>query len=152
MSRTWAFWDPRRRVLIWLIFLGTCTLVTTIVTMQLELESLDYITTMGVGCTLAKASSIIIFAYLSVTILETTIVVLTAVKAYRDRGFNPIGSDNMELSAVDCSDSVRYPCQPWLIQLYRDGILFFIYLLMISLANILIPILTPSMFSNWLAR
>jgi hypothetical protein len=60
------------------------------VTTQLELESLDCehtpsptnlllsythisdITTTGVGCTLAKASSIIIFAYLSVTILETS--------------------------------------------------------------------------------
>ncbi|KAJ7724590.1 hypothetical protein B0H14DRAFT_3519565 [Mycena olivaceomarginata] len=148
MLRTWAFWDRRRIVLIWLIILGTCALVTSMVTTQLELESLDYITTTGVGCTLAKASSIIIFAYLSVTILETTIVVLTAVKAYRD---------------------LRYSRQPWLIQLYRDGILFFIYLLsesfnaipaseipsqltpVISLANILVPILAPSIFSNWLA-
>ncbi|KAJ7346214.1 hypothetical protein DFH08DRAFT_961659 [Mycena albidolilacea] len=128
MLRTWALWDRRRMVLIWLIILGTCTLVASIVTTQLELESLDYITTTGVGCTLAKASSIIIFSYLSVTILET--MVLTAVRAYRD---------------------LRYSRLPWLIQLYRDGILFFIYLLMISLANILVPILAPSMFSNWLA-
>ncbi|KAJ7801038.1 hypothetical protein B0H14DRAFT_2897205 [Mycena olivaceomarginata] len=126
--RTWAFWDRRRTLLIWLIILTTCTLVATIVTTQLELKSLHYIPTTGVGCTLAKAGSIIIFAYLSIIILETTIVVLTAVKAYR---------------------VLRHSRQPWLVQLYRDGMLFYIYLLMISLANILVPILAPSMLSNW---
>ncbi|KAJ7348802.1 hypothetical protein DFH08DRAFT_863526, partial [Mycena albidolilacea] len=98
--RTWAFWDRRRTLLIWLIILTTCTLVASIVTTQLELKSLHYIPTTGVGCTLAKAGSIIIFAYLSIIILKTTIVVLTAVKVSR---------------------VLRYSRQPWLVQLYRDG-------------------------------
>ncbi|KAJ7799422.1 hypothetical protein B0H14DRAFT_2902971 [Mycena olivaceomarginata] len=98
--RTWAFWDRRRTLLIWLIILTTYTLVATIVTTQLELKSLHYIPTTGVGLHACEAGSIIIFAYLSIIILETSM-------------------------------------------------LFYIYLLMISLANILIPILAPSMLSNW---
>ncbi|KAJ6474381.1 hypothetical protein C8R45DRAFT_386080 [Mycena sanguinolenta] len=50
------------------------------------------------------------------------IVVFTAVKAYRD---------------------LRYSRQPWLVQLYRDGMLFYIYLLIISLANIVVVVRVP---------
>ncbi|KAF7334650.1 hypothetical protein MVEN_02295500 [Mycena venus] len=148
MLRTFAIWERKGIVFVLLTFLAASTAVSTVAFTQLELASLEYVPTTGVGCKLAKASSVIIFAYSILMISETTIVILTAVKAYRD---------------------LRRSRQPWLVQLYRDGILFYFYLLSISLANILVPLLAPvspefqplgtpltkeglqSMFANWLA-
>ncbi|KAJ6450794.1 hypothetical protein C8R45DRAFT_1042794 [Mycena sanguinolenta] len=130
MLRTWALWERSRSVLVWLIILGACALIPTIAVTELEIRSLLYIPTTGVGCTVGKARAIIIVAYILVLLLETTIVILTAVKAFRH---------------------LRYSREPWLIRLYRDGMMFYVCLLLISLANILVPILAPSMFSNWLA-
>jgi len=128
--RTYAVWERKRAVRILLIILAACTAICIIVFAQLEVVSLEYVSTAGVGCTLAKASSIVIFAYIVLVISETTIVALTAVKAHRE---------------------LRYSRQPWLVQLYQDGMLFYVYLLAISLANILVATLAPSMFANWLA-
>ncbi|KAJ6518215.1 hypothetical protein C8R47DRAFT_8740 [Mycena vitilis] len=130
MLRTFALWDRSRGALIALTLLALCTAVPTIVFTQLELMSLGYVAKEGLGCQLAKASSIIIFAYIMLMVFETTNFVLTAIKAYRD---------------------LRRSRQPWLVQLYRDGLLFYVYLLAISLANILVPILAPPMYANWLA-
>ncbi|KAJ6572569.1 hypothetical protein DFH09DRAFT_1462142 [Mycena vulgaris] len=130
MVRTYALWERKRGVLASLCLLSACTGIPAMLFMQLELASLDYVPTGGVGCKLAKASNIVIFAYVMLMISETTIVVMTAIKAYR---------------------GLRRSRQPWLAQLYHDGMLFYVYLLAISLANILVPILAPSMFSNWLA-
>ncbi|KAJ7176268.1 hypothetical protein C8R43DRAFT_1230422 [Mycena crocata] len=131
MLRTFALWERNRSVLMMLSILAACTAVPTAVFTQLELASLEYVPTNHVGCKLAKASPIIIYAYLMLMVSETTIAVLTAVKAYRD---------------------LRRSRQPWLVQLYQDGMLFYVYLLGISIANILVPTLAPAMFSNWLAR
>ncbi|KAJ6552299.1 hypothetical protein DFH09DRAFT_1086077 [Mycena vulgaris] len=79
-----------------------CTGIPATLFMQLELASLDYpdVPTDGVGCKLAEASTIVIFAYIMLMISETTIVVMTAIKAYR---------------------GLRRSRQPWLAQLYHDG-------------------------------
>ncbi|KAJ7617939.1 hypothetical protein FB45DRAFT_1034173 [Roridomyces roridus] len=74
------------------------TVVVAFITTYLELRSLHSVQTNGVGCTLAKAGSVIIFGYLMLLVSET-------------------------------------------------GILFYVYIL----ANILVPALAPSRFSNWLA-
>jgi len=130
MIRTYALWERKCAVLVSLTILSLLTAAVTAVITHLELTSLQYVPTYGIGCTLAKAGSVIIFGYLMLMVSETTIVALTAVKAYRD---------------------LRWSRQPWIIQLYRDGIIFYVYLFGISLANILVPILAPSPFSNWLA-
>ncbi|KAJ7627436.1 hypothetical protein FB45DRAFT_60813 [Roridomyces roridus] len=130
--RTYALWERKRSVLIVLCTMFLMTLVVAFVTTYLELRSLHYsdVQTDGVGCTLAKAGSVIIFGYLMLLVSETVIVILTAIKAYRD---------------------LRFARLPWLVQLYREGILFYVYIFAISLANILVPALAPSRFSNWLA-
>ncbi|KAJ6546186.1 hypothetical protein DFH09DRAFT_649023 [Mycena vulgaris] len=147
MLRTYALWERRRGALISLSILSTCTVISTAVFTHLELASLEYLPSEGVGCQLEMASSIVIYAYLTLMISETSelrafrastmcslpfsaIVIMTVIKAYRD---------------------LRRSRQPWLVQLYHDGMLFYVYLLAISLANILVPVLAPSMFSNWLA-
>ncbi|KAF7360883.1 hypothetical protein MSAN_01118000 [Mycena sanguinolenta] len=130
MLRTWALWGRRRSLLIGLIILAICTLIPIIVITELEIKSLIDISPFGLaGCSwLGNAKSIIIFSYVLIMILESTIVILTALKAYRD---------------------LRYSRLPWLVQLYRDGMLFYVYLLMISLANVLVIALAPPLFS-WL--
>ncbi|KAL0948103.1 hypothetical protein HGRIS_010720 [Hohenbuehelia grisea] len=81
-------------------------------------------------CNLKTASSIVFIAYILLVICETTIVVLTAIKAYQH---------------------LRHTTSSWIIQLYRDGFYFYIILLGFSLANILVPVLGSKELVNWLA-
>ncbi|KAH9475417.1 hypothetical protein JR316_0012528 [Psilocybe cubensis] len=74
------------------------------------------------GCHLASASEIIIVAYIFLGLSETVMAVLTAIKAYRHFQNSRSG---------------------WITKLYREGLLFYLYLVSISLANVLVPILAP---------
>ncbi|KAJ7475251.1 hypothetical protein B0H11DRAFT_2034723 [Mycena galericulata] len=131
MLRTYAIWERKPIILILLCSLAIAIFVPMVMFVRLETKSLIYIPTEdGVGCLLSSASNILIFGYLLIMVSETVIAVLTAVKAYRD---------------------LRRSRVPWILKLYQDGMLFYVYLLMISIANVLVPILGPSMFANWLA-
>ncbi|KAJ7076592.1 hypothetical protein B0H15DRAFT_863804 [Mycena belliarum] len=130
MMRTYALWENRRGVLVFLAILAVCTAIATALFTELELASLRYVQTPGIGCELGAASTVIIYAYLALMVSETTIVVMTAIRAYHD---------------------LRRTRQPWLVKLYRTGILFYIYLLAISLANMLLPIFGPPALTNWLS-
>jgi hypothetical protein len=105
--------------------------VPTAVLVNMETRSLHYKspTPDVLGCTLASAGTELIFGYMIIMLSETAIAVLTAIKAYRD---------------------LRRSRVPWILKLYRDGLLFYVYLLMISIANVMVPILAPSMYANWL--
>ncbi|KAF9005237.1 hypothetical protein BDQ17DRAFT_1354096 [Cyathus striatus] len=96
----------------------------------MEIRSLKYVVTERPGCRLVSTSPIIIVAYILLVMSETTMAVLTGVKAYRH---------------------LRHSSSPWVVRLYREGLLFYVYLLIISLANVLVPVLAPRMFANWLA-
>ncbi|KAJ7603953.1 hypothetical protein DFH06DRAFT_1391716 [Mycena polygramma] len=130
--RTYAIWERKRSVLIFLCGLAFCTFLPIIVFVYLETQSLIYTPdpSDGLGCFLSHAGSILIYGYLMIMISETAIAVLTAIKAYRD---------------------LRRSRVRWIEKLYKDGMLFYVYLLLISLANVMVPILAPTMFANWLA-
>jgi len=130
MLRTYAIWERKRSVLILLCALFVATFLPIAVFVHMETRTLIYAATSGLGCFLSHAGSILIFGYLMVMISETAIAVLTAVKAYRD---------------------LRRSRVPWVLKLYQDGLLFYVYLLIISIANVLVPIVAPAMFANWLA-
>ncbi|KAJ7743934.1 hypothetical protein DFH07DRAFT_835194 [Mycena maculata] len=130
MLRTYAIWERKPFVLVFLCILSLSVFIPIIIFVHLETNSLRYVLTDGVGCFLSSASSILIFAYLMIMVSETGIAVLTAVKAYRD---------------------LRRSRVPWIAKIYKDGLLFYLYLLMISIANVMVPIMAPSMFANWLA-
>ncbi|KAF7305600.1 hypothetical protein HMN09_00813200 [Mycena chlorophos] len=132
LLRTYAIWGRSRTVLIILCAVWACTVIPALVVTQIELASLVYVPADGVGCELAQAGSIIIFAYILLMLSETTIVILTALRAYRD-----LRNQNLH--------------RGWLIQLYKDGLFFYFYLLAISIANVLVPILGPEYMANWLA-
>jgi len=131
MARTYAIWEKKRSVLIFLCGLASCAFLPMVVFVYLETISLRYTVspTNGLGCFLASAGGILIYGYLMIMISETAIAVLTAIKAYRD---------------------LRRSRIPWVLKLYKDGMLFYAYLLLISIANVMVPILAPSMYANWL--
>jgi len=81
------------------------------------------------GCYFSEASAIIFLAYISLLICETMIVVMTFIKA---------------LSHLRRSHS------DFVVTLYRDGFLFYLYCIGISLLNIVLTVSGPRLV-NWLA-
>ncbi|SJL06696.1 uncharacterized protein ARMOST_10038 [Armillaria ostoyae] len=128
MLRTWAIWERKRSVMIGFIILILVAAVPSFVFTDLELNSLVY-RKVNTGCSRIHASPIIIGAYLLLLFCETVIAVLMVIKAIQH---------------------LRPPYSPWVAKLYRDGLLFYLYLLILSLANVLVPICVPAL-SNWLA-
>ncbi|KAJ7119415.1 hypothetical protein C8R44DRAFT_788018 [Mycena epipterygia] len=130
MLRTYAIWERKRSVLVFLCSLALAAFIPMAVFVYLETRTLHYAATDGLGCLLSDAGSILLFGYLMIMISETAIAVLTAIKAYRD---------------------LRRSRVPWVLKLYQDGMLFYAYLLLVSIANVMVPIMAPEMFANWLA-
>ncbi|KDR66170.1 hypothetical protein GALMADRAFT_259632 [Galerina marginata CBS 339.88] len=128
--RTYAIWQGRRLILIILCVSSAVTFIPAIVVTHIELKSLKYVPSELAGCRLSTASSIIIVAYISLALFETIMAVLTGIEAYRH---------------------LRHSQSRWVVQLYREGLIFYVYMLVISIANILVPILAPRIFANWLA-
>jgi len=104
--------------------------IPAIIVTDIELKSLKYVPSDFPGCRLSAASSIIIISYILLALSETTVAVLTGIAAYR---------------------YLRHSQSRWVTQLYREGLLFYVYLLSISIANVLVPIFAPRIFANWLA-
>ncbi|KAJ7729408.1 hypothetical protein DFH07DRAFT_184093 [Mycena maculata] len=130
MLRTYAIWERKPIIFLVLSILALGVLGPTLVLVHLEIASLEYIPNDGVGCLLSSSSSIVVFGYMMIMVSETGIAVLTAVKAYRD---------------------LRRSRVPWVLKLYQDGLLFYLYLLMISVANTVVPLTAPPVFMEWLA-
>ncbi|KAJ7916487.1 hypothetical protein B0H13DRAFT_1997399 [Mycena leptocephala] len=133
MLRTYAIWERKRGVLFFLCGLALCAFLPIVVFVRIETQTLNYtvnpMDSDALGCFLSHAGSILIYGYLLIMVSETAIAVLTAIKAYRD---------------------LRRSRVPWILKLYRDGMLFYVYLLVISICNVLVPIMAPPMFANWL--
>ncbi|KAF8193810.1 hypothetical protein BJ912DRAFT_960577 [Pholiota molesta] len=128
LLRTYAIWEGKRAVLVILCISSVLTFTSAIIATHLEFKSIVYMMSTAPGCHIKSASSIVIIAYISLAISETTMAVLTAIKAYRD---------------------LRYSQSRWVIQLYREGLMFYLYLLLVSMANVLVPILAPRMYANF---
>ncbi|KAI0344696.1 hypothetical protein BDW22DRAFT_1354827, partial [Trametopsis cervina] len=79
------------------------------------------------GCHLVKASSIIAGCFAILAIVEIVIVILTLVKA-------------IETQRTFTNNPMRLPLT---YTLYRDGLLFFMCLASLSVANVLAPLLGP---------
>ncbi|KAI0340996.1 hypothetical protein BDW22DRAFT_1346721 [Trametopsis cervina] len=134
MIRTYAIFERKRWMLALLSLLMAIVVIPGIVIVDIELNSLSYgFPKVGpyTGCFLTKAPSVVIIvAYLLVLFTETIIVGLTAFKAIQH---------------------LRRSRAPLVINLYRNGLVFYVYILLISLANVLVPIVGPSALANWLA-
>ncbi|KAJ8075815.1 hypothetical protein PM082_021447 [Marasmius tenuissimus] len=127
--RTYALWERKRSILL---VLGSTTMIAIIsgaICLQKQNESLVFAPTMGPGCHIIKADNIAFISYIVLLFTETIIAVLTLVKGYHD---------------------LRRTRSPWVVQLYQHGILFYVYLLALSLGNILTGVINPRM-GTWLA-
>ncbi|KAI0340423.1 hypothetical protein BDW22DRAFT_1360375 [Trametopsis cervina] len=134
MLRTYAIFERKRWISIFLPVLLLAVTVPSCVIVKLELDTVKYgIPPSGIysGCALARPTSVIIFAaYLLVLCSETIIVLLTIYKAARD---------------------LRHCRAPLVLNLYRNGMIFYVYTLLISLANVIVPVAGPASLDNWLA-
>ncbi|KAL5532582.1 hypothetical protein ACEPAF_4356 [Sanghuangporus sanghuang] len=131
MIRTSAIWGRRRAIHYVLLFLGAGTLIPSIVMAQLEVMSLDCV---HGGCIKSRPSSRIVFvAYLLLVVMcETTIAILTLVQAWRHYRSNQVKS-------------------PLISQLYKDGLLYFVYLQVFLIFNIIIAVAGPPDIGTLLA-
>jgi len=131
MLRTYAIWDRNRIALRILLATGILVSVVGIVSTEMELRSIKWThpPNGGTGCHLSEASTIIFLAYISLLVCETTIAVMTFIKA---------------LSHLRRSHS------DFVVVLYRDGLLFYLYCIGISLLNIVLTVSSLRLV-NWLA-
>ncbi|KAH8102028.1 hypothetical protein BXZ70DRAFT_47824 [Cristinia sonorae] len=134
MIRTWAIWGRSRRIAICLGVACVSLLVPVLVIEHLWLKTLvfsPYPSPATPGCLLTGGSSIIAVSFIIVIIFETFVLVLTLIKGvqhYRLAG-------NRDLVAV----------------LYRDGVLFYIYLFIISIINFIVIVAAPRELADILA-
>jgi len=125
MLRTYAIWDRSRKALYVLLATGTLVSVLGIVSTEMELRSIKWVDVPngGMGCYFSEASPIIFLAYISLLVCETTIAVMTAIKA---------------------PSHLRRSHSDFVVTLYRDGFLFYLYCIGISLLNIILTVTGPA--------
>ncbi|KAJ3907206.1 hypothetical protein F5879DRAFT_570299 [Lentinula edodes] len=123
----------------WLMFIGIVIseliltlrtyavfLVPAIVFTELAVSSLRFIS--HGGCRMTSASNIIFLAFCLLTIYESILAILIAIQACKH---------------------LRQTRSPWVTKLYKDGIMFYVYLLVLSCANIVSCLLAPAL-GPWL--
>jgi len=136
MVRTWAIWnrDPRTAGILIAVFLATFTpmyyfLYQFLNSVQFAQDPFPEFT----GCFISKASPVLFGSYVLLMGFETGIFAMTLFKACRTT-----------LSERDVQSTL------WRT-LYRDGLLFYFYLLAISVLNVLILLFAPREMANMLA-
>ncbi|KAJ3976602.1 hypothetical protein EV361DRAFT_268474 [Lentinula raphanica] len=127
MLRTYALWGRRRSILILLTFLAVGFLIPAIILTKLEVSSEHFIAFHG--CHISTAKNIIFLAFCLLTVYETLLSILTAVQACKH---------------------LRQTRSPWVTKLYKDGLVYYFYLLVLSCTNIVFYRLAPA-FGPWLA-
>jgi len=125
--RTYAFYHKNKKVLAFLIFFYVVIVVVVIIGVHLFIRSLLYvepppgIRELGV-CFAIKYSKIVVVAFCVVIFQQTVILSLTFFKI-------------IEITRLSSSKLIK--------TLYRDGIFYYVYILLISIANIIVLIAGP---------
>ncbi|KAF9456198.1 hypothetical protein BDZ94DRAFT_1276263 [Collybia nuda] len=134
LIRTYAMWHLKRSITVLLVCVGFLTIIPAIIATHVELRSLKFGPTKGhrFGCDIVQAKNVALVAYIAIFISETTIVILTMIKA----------SQHLRHSSSSS----------WVFQLYRDGLIFYLYLLAVTIANAVVPVLAPPTFKGVLAN
>ncbi|KAJ3981234.1 hypothetical protein F5890DRAFT_570546 [Lentinula detonsa] len=126
MLRTYALWGRKRSILVLLILLTMGFLIPAIVLTKLEVVSEHFVALHG--CRITATRNIIFIAFCLLTAYETLLAVLTAIPACQH---------------------LPQTRSPWVTKLYKDGIVFYLYLLVLSCANIVSYRIAPA-FGPWL--
>jgi len=134
LLRTWALWERQRKILVFLGTLSSITFVPGILITQFEIKSLRFgeVPEGGLGCNLLSASKVITGAYFLIMLSETVVVVLTIRKGLQHKAQTSHSS--------------------WVKRVYRDGLLFYSYLLVITIINLVVPFVAAQpRYKNYLA-
>ncbi|KIK54483.1 hypothetical protein GYMLUDRAFT_264583 [Collybiopsis luxurians FD-317 M1] len=126
MLRTYAVWERRKSILLFFAILTLTIMVPSIVFTWKEADSLRFVSING--CHATEASNIIFLAYCLLAGYETILAVFIVIKAFQH---------------------LRQTRDPWVAKLYKDGILFYFFLLALSCGNILSSVVAP-ILGPWL--
>ncbi|KIM42321.1 hypothetical protein M413DRAFT_27110 [Hebeloma cylindrosporum] len=123
--RTIALW-ARNPWILWILgILAMCALTPCIVLAKIYTDSLEFAAAhpnSRIGCVLLRSNPIIFFVYILLFISETTVVVLTLIRAYKH---------------------LRHSNSWWVHQLYERGFLFYFYLLGFTILNLILTFIAP---------
>ncbi|KAF9476111.1 hypothetical protein BDN70DRAFT_882814 [Pholiota conissans] len=132
--RTWAIWRHKRAVRIFLCTLSFCVFFPLIATLVVEVHSFGFELPPpdGFGCRLVTSKRLIVVPYCLIALSETAVVILTLAR----------GVDHLSFSSHSS----------WVARVYGYGLLFYIYLLVITMINIVVPLVSKqSHFKGYLA-
>ncbi|KIP12181.1 hypothetical protein PHLGIDRAFT_113962 [Phlebiopsis gigantea 11061_1 CR5-6] len=123
--RTYAIWEKSTRIWWTVAVIWTVLVLANVPMLIIFTRSLDFgpppLPTIP-GCNLVNASNIAFGSFFSVLLMEISVVVLTVYKGISD---------------------VRRSSSTLVLTLYRDGVLYFVCLLALSLGNVLVIIAAP---------
>lgn len=126
IMRTWAIWGRQKSIGIFLISLFTASLITACVCLALFEKSTHFVPmstlgplSTGKGCLADRANIDVVGTYASFTVFDTVIVILTVIKGLQLRELHPSHSNLF-------------------MTLYRDGMLFYVTLFVISLISVVV--------------
>jgi hypothetical protein len=132
LLRTWALWERSKWVFYLLGGMSSLTMAPGIAVTALEIKSFQFghVPDGGLGCRLERSSKLIFIAYVLIALSETVVVTLTIKKGLEHRNSN---------------DS-------FVKHVYRHGLLFYLYLLAITLTNLVVPfVASEPLYKNYLA-
>ncbi|EJD38830.1 hypothetical protein AURDEDRAFT_172150 [Auricularia subglabra TFB-10046 SS5] len=132
LLRTWAIWGGRRIVMLGLAFL--LFVITTVnAWIIVEYTKKTRVTEMQgfVGCIITSSSHTIGLAWINISAFEFVIVSMTVAKGV---------------------EHFRSSSSTLLASLYRDGILYYIFLFVVSLANMIFVLSAPAEYIVLLAE
>ncbi|KAK7460576.1 hypothetical protein VKT23_009297 [Stygiomarasmius scandens] len=131
MLRTYALWERRRSILIFFCVLALALLPPGFYFTLKEAQSLRYGPTPlnERGCNMTDADNIIFITFALLALCEFISAGVIAVKGYQH---------------------IRRTRRMWVMHFYRDGILFYVYLIVLTIGNMLSSAVGPSL-GPWLA-
>ncbi|EKM51109.1 uncharacterized protein PHACADRAFT_213010 [Phanerochaete carnosa HHB-10118-sp] len=137
MLRTWAVYERRRSVGIGLGVWTVATWVPNLATVGIFLQSLQFgpipgvQNSPGIGCHVTAGSSILFISWLLIMVSEAPIMFLMAFMAFRNYRHT---RDSAVFRTV-----------------FRDGTIFYLYLFILSIANVIVIFTTPAGLINLFA-
>lgn len=132
LMRTWALWQRKKEIFYLLGGLSTLTFAPGIAVTYLEIKSFKFgeVPEGGLGCHLESSSKLIVTAYVLIALSETVVVILTIKKGMEHR---------------NSKDSFTQ-------HFYQHGLLFYIYLLAMTIVNMVVPLAASQpLYKNYLA-
>ncbi|KAK0470609.1 hypothetical protein IW261DRAFT_1515920 [Armillaria novae-zelandiae] len=128
MIRTYAIWDRSRAIFWCFVGTGISCFLPGMACIAIAIKTTQYVTLPNKpGCMNLSSSNLLAVAYILILATDTIIALLTLFKGI---------------------EHLRRSTHPFLIELYASGMLFYICIFMISLANILVPIWVPSLTAS----